>query len=184
MEASEKECCNQPAQKIELRQVGVVCSPLRQPTLIAENGDLRWTPRSPQPTDGRVVADIVIDEDLDGILDGIEEFSHLLILFWAHQVPPEGRAIIKGHPMGRKNMPLTGIFATCSPARPNTICTTVVQLLKREGNILTVEGLDALDGSPVVDIKPFNPSYYPKGEIKVSGWLETLLQEFAQTKDS
>jgi tRNA-Thr(GGU) m(6)t(6)A37 methyltransferase TsaA len=182
MEATDKKRREKPAPEMKLRPVGVVCSPLRQPTLVAEDGDLRWKPKSPQPTDGLVVADIIIDEDLDGILDGIEEFSHLLVLFWAHMVPPEGRTIIKGHPMGRKDMPLTGIFATCSPARPNTICATVVRLLERRCNILTVEGLDALDGSPVVDIKPYNPSYYPEGEVRLSGWLDKLCQEFAQAE--
>jgi len=184
METTDSKRRDNPAPEMKLRPVGVVSSPLQKPTLVAEDGDLSWKPRSPQPDDGMVVADIIIDDDLDGIMDGIEEFSHLLVLFWAHMVPPEGRSIRKGHPMGRRDMPLTGIFATCSPARPNTICATVVRLLERKDNILTVEGLDALDGSPVVDIKPYNPSYYPDGEVRLSGWLDQLRQEFAQAKDS
>ena len=170
-----------PTHEMQLRQVGVVRSPLKEPSLVADSGDLEWRSRVTRVTESRkVISELVIDSDLAVILDGIEDFSHLLVLYWAHLVPPEGRSIIKAHPMGRKELPLVGIFATCSPARPNTICATVVRLLERKENVLKVEGLDALDGSPIVDIKPYNPSYYANGDVKVADWMERIHREFTE----
>jgi tRNA-Thr(GGU) m(6)t(6)A37 methyltransferase TsaA len=179
MELSQKRPKGRPMTGIQLRQVGVVRSPLKEPSLVANSGDLKWQPRVTRATESRgIISKLVIDSDLAGITDGLEDFSHLLVLYWAHLVPPEGRSIIRAHPMGRKELPLVGIFATCSPARPNNICATVVRLLKCRGNTLTVEGLDALDGSPIVDIKPYNPSYYPAEDVKVADWMEQIHREF------
>ena len=166
---------------MQLRPVGVVRSPLKEPSLVASSGDVERRSGVARATESRrVISELVIDSDLTGILDGIEDFSHLLVLYWAHRVPPEGRSLIKAHPMGRKDLPLVGIFATCSPARPNTICATVVRLVKRQGNTLTVAGLDALDGSPIVDIKPYNPSYHAIGEVKIADWMERIHREIAE----
>jgi tRNA-Thr(GGU) m(6)t(6)A37 methyltransferase TsaA len=171
------------AHDMRLRPVGVVRSPLKEPSLVANPGDLEWRSRATGTRENRrIISELVIDSKLAGILDGIEDFSHLLVLYWAHRVPPEGRSLLKAHPMGRKDLPLVGIFSTCSPARPNTICATVVRLMKRQENTLTVEGLDALDGSPIVDIKPYNPYYYATGDVKIADWMERIHREF--TKNS
>jgi tRNA-Thr(GGU) m(6)t(6)A37 methyltransferase TsaA len=168
-----------------LRQVGVVKSPLKEPSLAAENGDLSWKIRADRASEERaVVSEIVIDEALTGILDGIEDFSHCLVLYWAHGVSEGGRSIVKAHPMGRKDLPLVGIFATCSPARPNPLCATVVKLLERNGNLLKVQGLDAVDGSPIIDIKPYNPSYYHVGTVKIAAWLEQIHRDLASGSQS
>jgi len=165
---------------IVLRPVGLVKSPLKEPSLVAESGDLSWKMRAERAVEERaVVLEIVIDAAFTGILDGIEDFSHCLVLYWAHRVSEEGRSIVKAHPMGRKDLPLVGIFATCSPARPNPLCAIVVRLLERSGNLLTVQGLDAVDGSPVIDIKPYNPSYYPVGAVQIPPWLEQIYRELA-----
>src|SRR5690606_1748912 len=97
------------------------------------------------------ISEIVIDERLVALLDGIEEYSHLMVLYWAHKVPEEGRSLTRVHPMGRSEIPEVGIFSTCSPARPNPVLTTVVRLSRRRENVLEVAGLDAVDGSPVID---------------------------------
>ena len=68
----------------------------------------------------------------------------------------------------------------CSPARPNSILATVVRLLERKENVLKVEGLDALDGSPIVDIKPYNTMYYARGDVKVADWMGQFHREFAE----
>jgi len=81
----------------------------------------------------------------------IEEEKELVILYIFDR--SEGRSL-KVHPKGDPNVPLRGVFATRSPDRPNRIGMTTVALLRREGRLLHVKGLDALDGSPVVDIKP------------------------------
>jgi len=166
---------------MQLIAVGVVRNPLKEPSLVAESGDLEWQPRKAGVDDSReVISELVIDSSLAGILDGLEDFSHLLVLYWAHRVPPEGRSIIKAHPMGRKDLPLVGIFATCSPARPNTILATVVRLLEHKENVLKVEGLDALDGSPIVDIKPYHSSYYARDDVEEADWMLRIEREFAE----
>lgn len=123
------------------------------------------------------IAELVIDEDLTGILEGIDGFSHLMVLYWAHLVPTEARSITKVHPMGRKEFPLTGVFATCSPARPNPISATAVQLIERRGNVLVVEGLEAVDGSPLIDIKPYIPYYYRAHNVRVPEWVIQVARE-------
>jgi tRNA-Thr(GGU) m(6)t(6)A37 methyltransferase TsaA len=168
-----------------VRPVGVVKSPLKEPSLAAEHGDLSWKIRADRAAEERaVVSEIVIDAAFRGILDGINAFSHCLVLYWAHWVSEGGRSMVKAHPMGRKDLPLVGIFATCSPARPNPICATVVKLLERNGNLLKVQGLDAVDGSPIIDIKPYNPSYYPVGEVRIASWLEQIHRDLAAGSQS
>ncbi len=102
------------------------------------------------------VSEIVFRKDLVGALDGIEDFSHLFVIFWMHEISKEERRIIKVHPRGRSDMPLLGAFATRTRLRPNPLGLTLVELLEVEGNVVTVRGLDAFDGTPVLDIKPFD----------------------------
>ena len=166
--------------EMHLRAVGTIRSPLKEPSLVANSGDLERRPRVMEAREGKkVISELVIDSDLDGILDGIEGFSHLLVLYWAHRVDKDGRSITKAHPMGRKDLPLVGIFATCSPARPNPVCAMVVRLLECKGNVLRVQGLDAIDGSSVIDIKPYNPSYYVAEDVKVADWMAQIHREIA-----
>jgi len=103
-----------------------------------------------------LVSKIVVDRKLTKALDGIEDFSHIFIVFYMHQVPKEETRILKVHPRGRKDLPLLGVLATRTAYRPNPIGLTLVELLEREENVLTVRGLDAYDGTPVLDLKPFN----------------------------
>ncbi len=79
--------------------------------------------------------------------------------------------------MGRKDLPRQGIFATCSPARPNPVLVSAVPLIKRSGNILLVKGLEAVDGSPIIDIKPYVHSYYGADSSTVPGWMKTIQQD-------
>jgi len=179
MELSEKKSKHKP--EMHLKVVGIVRSPLNEPSLVADSGDLEWRPQIAGSSEGReVISELVIDSDLAGITDGLEDFSHLLVLYWAHRVDKDGRSITRAHPMGRKDLPLVGIFATCSPARPNPVCAMVVRLLERKGNVLKVQGLDAIDGSPLIDIKPYNPSYYAAEDIKVADWMAQIYREIAQ----
>jgi len=173
----------EPKLVMRLRAVGIVRSPLQEPSLVANSGDLEWRPQISGANEGQeVISELVIDSDLAGIVDGLEDFSHLLVLYWAHRVDKDGRSIVRAHPMGRNDLPLVGIFATCSPARPNPVCAMVVRLLERKGNVLKVQGLDAIDGSPIIDIKPYNPSYYAAENIKVADWMAQIYREIAQGK--
>lgn len=166
--------------EIKLTPVGVVRSGIKEPSLIAVSRDLKWRGKLEVSKKERSrVSELVLNGDLTGMLDGIEEFSHLLVLYWPHLVPPERLVPVKVHPMGRKDFPLVGLFATCSPIRPNSILVTAVRLLERKENVLKVEGLDAVDGSPVIDIKPYVPSYYAKDAVRESDWMMQIHRELA-----
>ena len=118
----------------------------------------------------KIVSDILIDNGLTEALDGLEEFSHILVLYWMHQ---SNRAIksYKIHPRGDPQLPLTGLFASRSPNRPNPVGKATVRLLQRNGNVLRVEGLDAIDGTPVIDIKPYIPRYDSVTDARVPQWI-------------
>jgi len=104
-------------------------------------------------TDEENVMRIEVYTEYTEALDGIEKLTHINVLYWMHRLTENDRGKLKVHPRGDMDRPLTGVFATRSPVRPNPIGLTCVELLKREGNVLFVKGLDALDGSPVIDIK-------------------------------
>jgi len=106
--------------------------------------------------DRSLVSKIVVDRKLTKALDGVEDFSHIFVVFYMHQVPKEETKILKVHPRGRTDLPLLGVFATRTAFRPNPIGLTLVELVKRQENVLTVRGLDAYNGTPVLDLKPFN----------------------------
>ena len=118
-------------------------------------------------------ADIVFDEDLEPALDGIEDFSHLFVLFWMDRVPPEETQRRKVHPRGRTDLPLVGVLATRGRSRPNPIGLAVVELLGRSGPVLRVRGLDAYDGTPVLDVKPYDP-YDVVPDPRVPAWWTQL----------
>ena len=132
--------------------------------------------------DKKVISQIVFREELTEALEGIEEFSHLFILFWLNEISDQERKIMKVHPRGRSDMPLLGIFATRTPHRPNPIGLTRVKLLNVEGNIITVQGLDAFDGTPVLDIKPFD-RWDTTEDFKVPEWWLELEKERANKKE-
>jgi tRNA-Thr(GGU) m(6)t(6)A37 methyltransferase TsaA len=105
-----------------------------------------------------VRSDLMLREDLEPALDAIEGFSHVIIVFHVDRIPEAARLLQL--PVGNEDEPpLRGVLATRSQLRPNPIGTSVVRLLSRRRNVLRVEGLDALDGTPVLDIKPYLPEY-------------------------
>lgn len=116
------------------------------------------------------VSEIVVDSSLTEALDGLDEFSHIIVLYWMHQVTTT-QLPCKTHPGGKQELPLVGRFATRSPNRPNPIGKTTVRLLEHQGNILKVKGLDAIDGTPVIDIKPYFPGYDSVADARVPPWV-------------
>ncbi len=128
------------------------------------------TPPIPQPNEFKTVRDLILDESLEPSLEGIEGFSHVVVLYWMHLIPA-GEVPAKVRPMGRRDFPLVGLFVTRSPKRPNPIAITTVRLVDRRGSTLRVEGLDAMDGSPVIDIKPYIPGYDSVDGATMPGWL-------------
>lgn len=127
-------------------------------------------PKPPYDWDN-VVSRIEIDPDLTEALDNLDEFSHIIVLYWMDRLATEPQPL-KVHPRRDPGLPLVGFFATRSPKRPNPIGKTTARLLKRERNILTVSGLDAIDGTPVIDIKPYLPGYDSAGDARTPSWAQ------------
>lgn len=142
---------------------------------------MTWQERAARMKDQtEEISEIVINPELEDALDRVEEYSHLQVLYYPHLVPEERRSkqTMKVHPLGSHDFPLVGVLATRSPIRPNSILVTNVSLVKREGNILRVTGLDALDGSPVLDIKPCMPELTDYEEVKVPEWMQQVNKQF------
>ena len=141
-------------------------------------GVVRATAVGDEVKDKTRISQIIIHDEFIEALDGINEFSHLFVLFWLSNVSNE-EGLLKVHPRGRKDLPLLGVFATRTMYRPNPIGLTLVELVKGEGNVLTIRGLDAFDGTPVLDIKPFDHWDTAK-DAKVPKWWTKLEKEKAQ----
>lgn len=99
------------------------------------------------------IAQIEIHDQFSTGLTGIENAESLWILFWLHKLSKDDRKTLLVHPRGDINKLKQGVFALRSPMRPNPIGLTRVKLVERKGNILIVDGLDAFDGTPVLDVK-------------------------------
>ncbi|RIJ32102.1 SAM-dependent methyltransferase [Henriciella algicola] len=108
-------------------------------------------------------------------LFGLDTFSHAEIIFLFDRVPDEKIERSARHPRGNKDWPLTGIFAQRGKNRPNRIGVTVCRVLKVEGLTLYLEGLDAIDGTPVLDIKPVMEGFLPRGDIREPDWSKALM---------
>ena len=145
---------DQRRQTMRLKAIGFVRSEIKQPS----PGD--W---------GQIVSEIIIDSSLSEALDSLDQFSHIIVLYWMHRV--RGQFPMKVHPRGQPELPLTGLFATRAPHRPNPVGKATVRLLERRGNRLRVQGLDAIDGTPVIDIKPYIPGYDSVADAEVPSWV-------------
>ena len=118
----------------------------------------------------KITAEIIIDTRYKDALHGLTGFSHIIVLFWMH-LSNFDKSRLKAHPMGRKEAPVQGIFSLRTPNRPNAIGKSTVKLLEIKDNILRVQGLDAIDGTPVLDIKPYIPGYDSPSKSKVPDWI-------------
>jgi tRNA-Thr(GGU) m(6)t(6)A37 methyltransferase TsaA len=143
---------------ITLRPVGHIANALRE--------------RIPHKEYKKVVSEVIVNEDLQECLDDIEDHSHVIIVYWLDRIGEEERRMTKVRPMGDPSLPLLGVFATRSPARPNPIGIETVRIVSREGNVLRVKGLDALDGTPVLDIKPYTVHHDSAEGVKEPAWME------------
>jgi len=111
-------------------------------------------------------------------LDGLAGFSHVWVLYWFHEHDnPEERATLKVHPRRDPANPLTGVFATRAPVRPNLIGLTPCRILKVSGNTVEVADLDAHDGSPILDLKPYIPKGDSLPDAATPDWVKKLRPE-------
>lgn len=148
-------------------------SEARTLTLKAIGRVVRGPSYPPEPGWEAREALIEIDSDWAEALQGIEGFSHIWLLWWLdRRDAPPGALLV--HPEGRPEVPLVGIFATRSPHRPNPLAMTAVRLLERQGRRLRVRGLDACQGTPLLDIKPYLRRGDLISEASMPGWLDRL----------
>lgn len=124
------------------------------------------------PKDGPVWIDLK-PQYAQGLL-GLENFSHIAVFYWFHRNDTPGqRRILQVHPRRNEANPLTGVFATHAPVRPNPIALTVCKLLAVQGCRLLIEKIDALDGSPLVDIKAHIPSREEEKGVRMPAWVQS-----------
>lgn len=116
-------------------------------------------------------------------LQGLSDFSHVEVLFLFHQVEPS--KIITGarHPRNNKAWPAVGIFAQRGKNRPNRIGSTICRVVRVEGRKLFVAELDAVDGTPVLDIKPVMVEFLPRQEVRQPNWSHELMREYWLRKE-
>jgi tRNA-Thr(GGU) m(6)t(6)A37 methyltransferase TsaA len=153
------------SQTLTLKAIGLVHSPRKEAL------DDHW---------GKVVSTIELDADrftAESLL-GLDAFSHIEVVFFFHGVAEDKIETSARHPRNRADWPLVGIFAQRGKNRPNRIGVSVCGLLKVEGRIVTVEGLDAIDGTPVLDIKPHMREFAPRGPVTQPAWSAELMSEY------
>jgi tRNA-Thr(GGU) m(6)t(6)A37 methyltransferase TsaA len=150
-----------------------------QPVTMKPIGFVRTQAVGDEVKDKNRTSEIVINPELTQALEGITDFSHLFVLFWLSEISTEQRKMLKVHPRGRKDLPLLGVFATRTNLRPNPIGLTLVELVNVEGNVLAVRGLDAFNGTPVLDIKPYD-FWDAAKDAKVPKWWTKLESEKAR----
>lgn len=140
---------------IQLKQIGVVHNNVQ-----TSHRDTSWQD---------IESTIVIDDEWREALDGIAEFSHIWVIFFLDRAsPPDSPRV---HPMRRADLPLVGRFATRAPTRPNSIGICAVQLLEVRDTRLSVRGLDALEGTPVLDLKPYLEHGDAIRDTRVAEWV-------------
>jgi tRNA (adenine37-N6)-methyltransferase len=156
--------------EIALKPIGIVHSPIREPL------DDIW---------GNVTARIELDPSrfTAESLSGLDAFSHVEVIFLFDRVVANDE-IHSGarHPRGRTDWPKIGIFAQRGKNRPNRIGVTVCRLIAVDSLSIEVQGLDAIDATPVLDIKPYMREFAPRGEIRQPAWSTELMSEYWSSK--
>jgi tRNA-Thr(GGU) m(6)t(6)A37 methyltransferase TsaA len=148
---------------MNLEAIGIVHAP------VAAQVDEHW---------GDVVSEIHLVEPLAAGLLGIETFSHVLVLFFMHEAAFDPAADLVRRPRGRADLPEVGIFAQRAKHRPNPIGLTAVRIVGHEGNVLRVRGLDAIDGTPVLDIKPYVPVFDRVDGAVTPAWVDEIMKDY------
>jgi tRNA-Thr(GGU) m(6)t(6)A37 methyltransferase TsaA len=130
---------------------------------------------------GDIISEISLTKKFsEEALKGLETFSHAEIIFYFHKA--ERTITGAEHPRNNLSFPLTGIFAQRKKNRPNKIGSTIVKIISVKGRTLIVEGLDAINGTPVIDIKPVLKEFLPVDEIKQPEWSKEIMKNYWKKK--
>ena len=148
---------------MQVEPIGIVRS------AVSEAVDEEW---------GDVVAEIHVEQAMAAGLDGLDQWSHAVIIFFMHQASFDPAADLRRRPRGLATMPEVGIFAQRAKHRPNPIGIAAVEIVGIEGNVLRVRGLDAVDGTPVLDIKPYAPGFDGVPNAVVPEWFDRLMENY------
>ena len=149
--------------ELRLRAIGSVRSPVVEPV------DLDW---------GAVESRIVLRPEYRAGLRGLAEFSHVVVVALLHGAAFEPAKHLVRRPRGLADMPELGIFAQRAKDRPNPLGVTVVRLVSVEPDGITLRGLDAIDGTPILDLKPHFPAFDSPASPRVPEWVERLMQGY------
>ena len=115
---------------------------------------------------------IRIEKGFGDALDGLADFSHMVVCYWSHKNDtPEKRRILKVYPRGDENNPWTGVFATHAPVRSNPIALPICRILNIDGLTILIDRIDAFDQTPVIDIKCYIPSKRSFAELNLPAWV-------------
>lgn len=117
------------------------------------------------------VSEIVLDKNFSAGLEGINDYSHIIVVYWMDKVK---EYVVSHRPQGNQEVPIVGIFSCRCQARPNPIGITTVEMLGRKENRVKVKGLDVINGTPVLDIKPYWPQYDEAKSAKIPDWVRKL----------
>ena len=126
---------------------------------------------------GEDTSTVVLNDEYKTGLIGLEDFSHAIIIFHLDKAKYEKEKHLQRRPQNRDDMPLVGIFSQRGKDRPNQIGMTSVEIISVTDSTLTVKGLDAIDGTPILDIKPYYP-VYDKKDAKVPEWVDRLMEHY------
>jgi len=126
---------------------------------------------------GGDLSTIILENEYHTGLKGLEGFSHAMVIFYLDQAKYERETHLQRRPRDRDDMPMVGIFSQRTKDRPNNIGVTTVQIVSVDDKSLTVKGLDAIDGTPVLDIKPYYP-VFDKREAHVPEWVDRLMEHY------
>jgi tRNA (adenine37-N6)-methyltransferase len=128
---------------------------------------------------GGVVAEIVLDDRFPAeAFEGLDAFSHLDVVFVFDRVDEATVTVDARRPRGRADWPRVGIFAQRAKGRPNRIGVTTCEIVTVDERIVTVRGLDAIDGTPVLDLKPYMVEFAPRGTVRQPAWSRELMQNY------
>jgi len=123
-----------------------------------------------------VPASITLDTRFDEeALMGLDAFSHVEVIYLFHQVPDEEVEGKARHPRGNTDWPCVGIFAQRGKGRPNRLGATIARIDRVDGRTLHLTGLDAIDGTPVLDLKPVMKGFLPRGDIQEPDWAGEIM---------